>query len=165
MLAAIWRQGSCSEDRVVPALLGLPGQFEHDVLDLGVFLERVRRHVLARPGLLEAAVRHLGRHHEVVVDLDVAEVQGPRRLHGREHVARPDARGESVARVVGHRQCLVNGIERQDREHRPEHLILDDLAVLGAVGDDRRAIEGAVREARDIGPIAAGHDPGARQRV
>src|SRR5687767_12260478 len=62
-----------AEDRVVPALLGLAGQLEHDVLDLRVLLERVGRHVLARTGLLETAVRHLGRDHEVVVDLDVAE--------------------------------------------------------------------------------------------
>src|SRR5262245_44910862 len=32
----------------------------HDVLDLRVVLERVHGHVLAVPGLLVAAVRHLG---------------------------------------------------------------------------------------------------------
>ena len=54
------------------------------------------------------------------------------------------------------------GVERQDREHRPEDLVLDDLAVLGAVGDDRRAVEGAVGQARARpGRYAAGHDPRA----
>ena len=36
-----------AEDRVVPGLLGLAGQLDHHVLDLGVLVERVARHVLA----------------------------------------------------------------------------------------------------------------------
>src|SRR5262245_18680184 len=47
------------------------GELHADVLDARVLLHRVQRHVLAVAGLLEAAVRHLGREREqVLVDPD-----------------------------------------------------------------------------------------------
>ena len=56
------------EDRPVPALVGHPGDIGHDVLDLGVLLEGVGRHVLAEATGLESAVRHLTDDRDVVVD-------------------------------------------------------------------------------------------------
>src|SRR5688572_31833331 len=58
-------------------VLGRRGSVDlrHDVLDLGVVLERVGREVLAVPGLLVAAVRHLGHERNVVVDPDGAELE------------------------------------------------------------------------------------------
>jgi len=49
----------------------------HHVLDPGVVLESVHRQILTVPGVLEAAVRHLGDERDVGVDPDGAEVQPP----------------------------------------------------------------------------------------
>src|SRR5262245_19903481 len=49
-----------AEDLVVPALLGCACELDHHVLDLGVLVERVGRHVLAEARLLEPAVRCVG---------------------------------------------------------------------------------------------------------
>src|SRR4051794_6971901 len=45
--------------RVIPGLPGGAGQLDQHVLDRGVLLERVHRHVLPEPGSLDPAVRHL----------------------------------------------------------------------------------------------------------
>ncbi len=72
-----------------------------DVLDAGVLLHRVRRHVLAVAGLLEAAMRHLGRQREqVLVDPDAPEVEPRRRSSSLDRRSRrtPTTRGRSERR-------------------------------------------------------------------
>ena len=75
-------------------------ELRHHVLDLGVVLERVGRHVLAVAGLLVAAVGHLGDERDVVVDPDRAELERPRRraAPGRRRASRPTRRGRSGRR-------------------------------------------------------------------
>src|ERR1700756_4169729 len=54
---------------------GSSGERDHDVLDLGVVLERVHAEVFAVAGLFEAAVGHLGGEWDVVVDPYAPEPQ------------------------------------------------------------------------------------------
>src|SRR5207248_11363472 len=79
----------------------------HDVLDLGVFLERVERHVLAVPALLVAAVRHLVDERDVSVDPDGAELQLARHPEGAAYIPGPDRGGEAVVHAVRPRERLL----------------------------------------------------------
>ena len=126
--------------RVARALVEL----RDHVLDLGVLLHRVRRHVLAVAGALVAAVRHLGRDRdEVVVDPDGAELQLAGGAQRTADVARPHRGGEAVAHAVRPLDRLRVVGELLHRHDRAEHLVLDDLVVLRDVGDDRRRHEPA----------------------
>src|SRR2546421_7697399 len=79
----------------------------HDVLDPGVVLEAVHGQVLAVPGVLEPAVRHLGHQRDVAVDPDAAEVQPAGHPHGAAVVAGPDRGGQAVLDAVGPVHRLV----------------------------------------------------------
>src|SRR4051812_30777037 len=68
---------------------GMSGVVQHHVLDVGVVLTGVDRQVLAVPGLLVAAVRHLGHDRDVVVDPDAAELERLRDAHRAADVLRP----------------------------------------------------------------------------
>ena len=61
-------------------------------------------------------------------------------------VAGPGRGGQPVGGVVGQRDALVVGVEGQHDQDRAEDLVLDDLAVLGGVGDERRLVVGARRQ-------------------
>src|SRR3990172_9971860 len=119
------------------ASLRLLDDLGHDVLDSSVVFQCVDRHVLAVAGLLEAAVRHLAHHGQVVVDPDRAEAQPARRVQRPVHVPTPDRGGQAVVYVVGPADRLVVVLERRDCYHRAEHLALDYLVLLLGVGDDR----------------------------
>src|SRR5919199_3619581 len=86
-----------------------PLQAVHDVLDPGVVLEPVDRQVLAVPGVLESAVRHLRDQRDVAVDPDAAEVEPLGHPHGPAVVTGPHRGGETVLDAVGpaHRLVLV----------------------------------------------------------
>ena len=60
--------------RIVPALASLAAQFDHYMLDLGVFFKRVHRHILADAALLVAAMWHLRDQRQVIIDPDRAEL-------------------------------------------------------------------------------------------
>ena len=64
--------GSATEDLAPPSSMA-----DHHVLELGVVLDGVERHVLAVAALLEPAVGHLRHQGDVVVDPDGAELQRP----------------------------------------------------------------------------------------
>jgi hypothetical protein len=64
--------GSATEDLALPSSVA-----DHHVLELGVVLDGVERHVLAVAALLEPAVGHLRHQGDVVVDPDGAELQRP----------------------------------------------------------------------------------------
>ena len=67
------------------------------------------------------------------------------------HVAGPHAGGEAVARVVGDRDRLLLVLERDDRQHRAEDLLLRDAHVVVDAGEDRRLDEQAASRAFDLG--------------
>ena len=116
-------------------------RLDHHVLELGVGLDRVRRHVLADARLLEPAVRHLGDQRSVVVDPNGAELHRVGHPVGPPDVARPDRCRQAVVDPVGPRKGLGFVGETLDGDDRSEHLALDDLGVLGDVGDDGRFVE------------------------
>src|SRR5919202_3347903 len=78
-----------------PSLFRGLREAHHDVLHLAVVLERVDRQVLAVAGLLVAAVRHLGRERDVVVDPHAAELERVGDAVGAGDGARPDRGGEA----------------------------------------------------------------------
>ena len=123
--------------------------------------KRVRAHVLAEADGLVAAVRHLADDRDVVVDPDAAGPDlagGPQRA---EDVAGPGRGRQAVRRVVGQRDALVVGVERQHDQHRAEHLVLDDL---GRPGRRRRPASARSRRPRASAPPghrAAADDLGA----
>src|SRR3954462_3257706 len=98
---------------------------DRDVLELGVLLHGVDRHVLAVAGLLVAAVRQLrGEWQEMVVDPHAAELELPRRVHRTPDVACPDRRREPVPDVVRPADRLVVLRELLHGDYGPEDLAL-----------------------------------------
>ena len=166
-LVGTWRSTRASRDSrsdCPPVALGLDrigrrlvplAELHCDVLDAGVLLHRVDRHVLPVARLLEAAVRHLGGEREqVLVDPHGPEVEPGGRAQRTADVLREDGRREAVPDPVGHRDRVLVGREALHRHHRAEDLALDDLRVLLDVGDDRRRDEEALVADR----AAAGDD-------
>src|SRR2546430_8189413 len=109
----------------------------HHVLDAGVVLQAVHGQVLAVPGVLEAAVRHLGHERDVRVDPDAAEVQPAGPPHRPAVVAGPHRGGHAVLDSVGPAHRLVLLGEALHGDDRAEDLLLDRLVVLPETGDDR----------------------------
>src|SRR3954451_5882170 len=109
--------------------------------------------------LLEAAERRQ-RIEGPAVDLDLAGADAPGDALGVLGVAGPDAAGQPVDRVVGDLDRFVLGVVGDDRQHRPEDLLLGDRHVVGDVGEDRRLDEVALVE--PLGRLlAAGDQPRA----
>ena len=140
-------------------LCGHGGVVVHDVLDVGVLVEGVGRHVLAEAAVPVTAVRHLADDRDVVVDPHAAGPDLAGGAAGAVGVAGPGGGGEAERRVVGQADRLVVVVERDDREHRPEHLVAPDLGVERHVGDEGRLVVAATGELA-VGCAAAGDDLG-----
>src|SRR6266700_1782736 len=104
----------------------------HHVLDSGVFLERVDRHVLAVATLLDTAVGHLVDERDVGVDPDRAELELACHAQRAPDVAGPDRSRQPVIDAVGPGQRLRLVAESLHRHDRPEYLATYDLG-LGAL--------------------------------
>src|SRR6266852_3091268 len=101
----------------------------HDVLDLGVLLERVDRHVLAVAALLVPAMRHLVDERDVRVDPHGSKLQPPGHSQRTPHVTGPHGRRQPVVDGVRPFQRLVLVAEALDGDDGAEHLSLDDLGL------------------------------------
>src|SRR5215472_5910516 len=99
----------------------------HDVLDAGVVLEPVHGQVLAVPGVLEAAMGHLGHERNMGVDPDRPEVELPGHPHRPAVILRPHAGGQPVLDPVRPAQRLLLSRETLHGDHRAEDLLLDHL--------------------------------------
>ena len=132
-----------------------PG-LDHDVLQLGVGLDGVHRHVLAHAGLLEAAVRHLRHERAVVVHPHRAEAQRVGHAQRPADVARPHRRRQPVVDAVGPRHRLGLVGEPLHGDDRTEDLALDDLAVLRGTGDRPWARSRSPCGRRPAPPVTAG---------
>ena len=108
---------------------------------------------LPKPDGLVAPVRHLADDRDVVVDPDAAGLDLPGGPRDAEDVAGPDRGGQPVRRVVGQRDRLVVGVERQHGEHRAEDLVAARSRALWAVDDDQRRLV--------VGARPPGSPPGA----
>lgn len=56
-------------------------------------------------------------------------------------IARPDAGGEPVFRVIGKLDGLFVGIERHDRQHGAKGFLAHDAHLVGDIGENTRGIE------------------------
>ena len=117
----------------------------------------MRAHLAAEAALLVAAERR-GRVVDVVgVDPDGAGLEPRRDVVRLLDVARPDAGGEAVDRVVRARDRLVHVDELDRREHRSEDLLARDRHLGRDVREHRRLHEVALAGA-DVGAAAAGDE-------
>ena len=92
---------------------------------------------LPKPDSIHPAVRHLPDDRDMVVDPDAAGADLAGRPERAVDAAGPRGRGQPVRGVVGQLDRLVVGTERVGRQHRPEHLVPDDLAARIGVRDER----------------------------
>jgi acyl-CoA reductase-like NAD-dependent aldehyde dehydrogenase len=88
-------------------------------------------------------VGHLGHEHEVVVDPDRPELDRLGDPHAAAGIGGPDRRRQPEPDVVRPLDRLLLVGEPLDRDDRPEHLVLDDLAFLVRADDDGRLVERA----------------------
>src|SRR5437870_4415112 len=142
--------GGASELLLVVDLgaLQAPREVDVDRLPLG---ERVERGVtglaVAVAGLLPAAewqVRLGAR--RAGVDVDDARLEVAHRPEGRVRVAGEDRRRQAVVGLVERGHRLGVAIDRDDRQDRPEDLLLGDAVHRLHAGEDRRLEEVAVPE-------------------
>ena len=124
---------------------------DHEVARHRVVEERLDRHVLAEARSLHAAVRRLGCDRQVVVHPRDADVERLAHAEGAGDIRGPDRRRQAVGAVVRERDALGLAVERQNHEHRAEHLALHDLRRLGRTHEQGRRV---VR-ARSIDRVSA----------
>src|SRR5688572_10102691 len=133
---------------------------DEDVLGLRVEVERAHPELPADAGHLVAAERRLGVDRAVRVHADDAGLQRLRGTQRLADVATPDRAAQAVRRRVGEPQRLLLRIERDDRHHRPEDLLLGDPHVVRHAIEDRREEIRAISQGRIVGFRPADHDRG-----
>src|SRR5688572_1626963 len=131
---------------------------DEDVLRLRVEVERAHAELPADAGHLVPAEGRLGMDRAVGVHADHAGLQrlrGPQRFAD---VAAPDRAAEAVRRRVGELERLLFGVERDDRDHRTEDLLLGDPHVVRHAIEDRREQIRAIGQGRIVRLGAADDD-------
>src|SRR5438034_8529009 len=108
------------------------------VLELQIRPQTVPSALAAEARLLVAAERRRRVEPVVRVRPDHAGAQAFGHPENARALLGPDARAETVRRVVRLLDRLIRRAERQDREHRPEDLLLRDPVALRDVREDRR---------------------------
>src|SRR3989475_220576 len=134
-----------------PELLFLRGGLvDADVFRLDELEQAPGSQLPPDPGLLEPAERCRSRDQVVVVDPYRAGLQPLRHREGAWDVPGPHPAGQAVHRVVRHPDGVFHRLVPDDRENRPEDLLLRDphrvvhvaedggLDVVAALGDARR---------------------------
>ncbi|MPM18262.1 hypothetical protein SDC9_64668 [bioreactor metagenome] len=139
-----------AEDGVVD----LPEVDVHGLL-VGVEIDRAVAPLVAKAGRLHPTEGRPQVTNVVRVEPDHACLDVLREVVGALEVVGPHVRGETVAGVVGEAEGLLVGVERGDRHHGAEDLLLEDPGARLDVGEDRRSDEVAELEA--LGPAATGH--------
>ena len=105
-------------------------------LGLGVVRERSFAKLSPDARLLVSTEGELVVQHVVLVDPDGTGAEAVGNADGGVEVGGVDGSGETVIRVVGALEDLLLRLELGDRADRAEDLLLDDLHVLGDVGED-----------------------------
>src|SRR5215471_6717251 len=144
---------------LTPSTPSLPCSDTHPhALHVRVQIERVAPELTAVPALLVTAE---GRHdveHVVAVHPHGAGADGAGHAVRLRHVARPHAGGETVERVVALQHGVVLVLERNERHHRSEDLLLRDAHVVAHAGEDSGLDEVAVRQMLGRVALTAGED-------
>ena len=91
----------------------------------------------------------------VRVDADDAGLERLRRPQRLADVAAPDRAGQPVRRRVGEAERLLLGVERDDRDDRPEDLLAGDAHVVRDAVEDGRHQVRAVGQGRVRRGLAA----------
>ncbi len=86
---------------------------------------------LPRPELLDAAIGHVGLHHQVLVDLHEPGLEPLGGVERGLEIAGPDGGGQAVFGVVGLADGVLVILELDDAGHRPEDLLARELVVVG----------------------------------
>src|SRR5919106_260229 len=107
-------------------------------LDANVLVHRVDRLVDSDPRLLERREGKRDVAAVIRVDVDIARADRPRDPEGAPDVARPDARGQTVGRVVRQSDAPFDVLDGNDGEHGPEDLLASHLRPVRRVPEDRR---------------------------
>src|SRR5208283_2295322 len=74
----------------------------------------------------------------LAIEVEIAHMKGAARAIHQLVTGRIDRACESVLRVVGYAQTLVKGGHLNDRQHRPEDLLLRQNSVRGDLREDGR---------------------------
>src|SRR5258708_26107615 len=100
--ALIWKMLLCiAKDGVVPAFASFITQFDHDMLDLGVFVKGIHGHVFAYAALFVAAMGHLRGQRQVIGDPYCTKLQHLAGSHSPENVGSADKGSQAVDPTVG----------------------------------------------------------------
>src|ERR1700730_13287240 len=136
------------------------GEIRPDRLVLGVAFPRFAALLAAIAAHLEATARRLGMGVVPGVRPDRACLDPVGEPQRAADIARLDARGEPVARIVGDPDRIVLVLERDQRQDRTENLLARYSQLIARVGEDGRLDEEAL--AVDLaGAAARGQTRGA----
>src|SRR5947207_9162901 len=147
-----------------PSALGTAtlGIFHAHVLDLRVARERLEPLLAPVAALLVSAERQLdAATGAVCVDVDLTGFDPRGERQRFVDVARPDAGDQTVLTLVRDLRRLLDVVEVDDREHRPEDLFLRDPHLRRYVIEKRRRKIEPAPERRIRRPLAAGGNCGA----
>ncbi len=92
--------------------------------------------------------------------MDHAGIELARDMMRAPQILRMDIAAKTIGGAVGERDRLLLAVERRDRQHRPEHLVLGDAGAVVDVGNDGDRQEEAVRPLA-AEPLAACDQPAA----
>src|SRR5262249_44649252 len=106
--------------------MAFSAQVDPDALRLGVEVEPGHAGLPSEAGSLGAAVRGSGVVEVVGVDPDRAGLEHAGRAVRFLHVARPDRGAQAIEGIVGLLERLVEIVEGDHRENRPEDLLAGD---------------------------------------
>src|SRR6187549_4009687 len=133
--------------------------FDTDILDLRVAGERFQPLLASVAALLVAAERQLNPAAGAVgIDVDLTGFDARGERHRLVDVTRPDAGDQAVVAAIDDRRGLLELVEVDDRQHRPEDLFLRD-AQAGRYRFEQRRLKVVAAAERRVGrPRAAGGD-------
>jgi ParB family chromosome partitioning protein len=140
---------------------GLGAVADQEVLGLLVVVEHHRVALAADAGVLVAAERRVRRIEVVAVGPHPAGLDAAAHAVGLRAVAAPHRGAHAVQRVVGDRERVVGVLERRDRHHRAEDLLLEHAHLVVAGQDGRLDVEPVLELALHHRAGAAGQDLGA----
>src|SRR6185503_2887642 len=130
-----------------------------DILDLGIAGQRLESFFPPVAALLVPAERKLDSPARAIcIDVDLAGLDSRRQRHGLVDVPRPYARDEAVLAAIRDGRGLLDVIERDHREDRPEDFFLSHAHVRRDAIEQGRPEVVALAERRIGRPLAARRD-------
>src|SRR5215204_1651206 len=122
----------------------LGGEVDRDVLRLEVLFEALVTALATETRLLDPAEGRGGVRDHALVQADHACLETLDHAERAPQVARVDVGYEAILRVVGRGDRLLFGVEREDRGHRAEDLLVPKVRLLGHVTEYGRLVEVAL---------------------